>query len=58
MDTTIEDYVYYSALLAIVTEYAEGRGPLVKNKEINDKLIALAKKDKTLFRVLGFNKEQ
>ncbi|QEG08600.1 hypothetical protein [Aeromonas phage 4L372D] len=44
----------YKALLAIVTEYAEGRGPLVKYKEQNDKIMELVNKDPSLFRVLGF----
>lgn len=44
----------YKALLAIVTEYSEGRGPLVKYKEQNNKIIELVSKDPSLFRVLGF----
>lgn len=46
----------YKALLAIVTEYAEGRGPLVKFRDVNNKLIELARQDPNLFRVLGFNR--
>lgn len=48
----------YKALLAIVTEYAEGRGPLVKYKEQNDKIMELVSKDPTLFSVLGFETEK
>ncbi|ULG01810.1 hypothetical protein phiA047_0079 [Aeromonas phage phiA047] len=47
----------YKALLAIVTEYAEGGGPLVKYKEQNDKIMELANNDPSLFRVLGFGTE-
>lgn len=48
----------YKALLAVVTEYAEGRGPLIKYKSMNDKIIEMTKNDSTLFRYLGFNKEK
>lgn len=48
----------YKALLAIVTEYAEGRGPLAKYKEQNDKIMELVSKDPTLFRVLGFETDE
>lgn len=30
----------YKALLAVVTQYAEGQSPLVKYKEMNTKLIS------------------
>lgn len=43
----------YKALQAVVTEYAEGRGPLVKFKEQNDKIIELTKNNPNLFRYLG-----
>ncbi|MND11748.1 hypothetical protein D3C87_820530 [compost metagenome] len=41
------------ALKAVVTEYAEGRGPLVKFAKQNEKIVAMAKKDPSLFRHLG-----
>ncbi|QCG49461.1 hypothetical protein [Aeromonas schubertii] len=41
------------AVEAVVSEYAEGRGPLVKFAEMNMKLIELATKDDSLFRYLG-----
>lgn len=41
------------ALHAVVTEYAEGRGPLVKYAEQNAKLVAMATENPSLFRYLG-----
>ncbi|KAE9634745.1 hypothetical protein [Aeromonas veronii] len=41
------------ALGAVVSEYAEGRGPLVKFASQNEKLIRLAHENSNLFRYLG-----
>lgn len=41
------------ALEAVRDEYKNGRGPLVKFKEQNEKLIELTKNNNKLFRHLG-----
>lgn len=41
------------ALEAVISEYAEGRGPLVKFAEQNAKLIEMATQNSNLFRYLG-----
>jgi len=59
--TNSVDYLEYAmanrelmkALEAVVSEYANGRGPLVKFEKQNEAIVKLVSENKSLFRYLG-----